>query len=279
MKFSLLKNSCFSRFVFSFLFVFVFAVAGCCVPASAATYDVNDVYNLLNNTTNTYLNTIKNSSGNIDSHVSTMNTNVSNIYSKLNTYLPSLTTISNHIQGLEQKVDYISNVGFESGGVVFSAVTSTASNVDSIRSGLSSSLPSLLADVNQLKEVLASDEDLAMRQGVASRVDQVNDDFFDSSSDSSASLSDYGNVASGLSSFRSNFSTGVSPSRLFDSIFSASDDNYGWYSNETSDALDTSTASRQNAVRKSRSKSFESDTPLLDSYYMDVYSALLGGEE
>lgn len=225
--------------------------------------DVNDVYNLLNNTTNTYLNTIKNNTANSDSRLQS-------IYTDIHTYLPSLQQIENQSQlylfNLANNSNTLVSDIHNSNGVINSSIRSIDSNSSSIKSGLEYYLPGMGSDISQLKEVLASDEDLAIRQSQAQRVDQINDDFLDSSGDASVSLGDLGATKDSVGQIKDALSGGASSSSLWD-IFSPNSVGWGWFSQATMNDLDQTGSNRRSVPR------YE----YLDSYYSDVLSAL-GGE-
>lgn len=260
----------FNRLSFIFIVALV-VIVGAAAPAFAA--DVNDVYNLLNNTTNSYLNTIKNSNAQIESYSSLINTKVGNIYTDIHTYLPSINQISTYNGQMSQDLITIRNSLINSNGSIFSELhsvntltNSISSNVSSIQSGLSSTLPDIHDSVVQLQEVLASDEDLAIRQSQAQRVDQINDDFLDPSGDASVSLGDIGTTKDSVFQLKNALSGGASASTLW-GIFSSNSDGWGWFSQATLNDLDqTGSGGRRSAPR------YE----FLDSYYDDVYSALGG---
>lgn len=269
-----LKLKTMSKIKFRILIISALLAVASSVTAFGA--DVNDVYNLLNNTTNSYLNTIKNSNAQIESYSSNIYSKVNSMQSLMNTYLPSLLTISNHIGGIENTLNYISDVGFESNGIIFTSVNSTASNTSniasysfSILSGLTATLPDIKSSVVQLQQVLASDEDLAIRQDQASRVDAISDDFLSSSGDASVSLGDIGSAKDSVTNIKDSLSGGASQSQLW-TVLGSGSDAWSWFSQSVANDLDQSGS-------QSRLRSSGFSTPYLDDYYRQVYNSL-GGE-
>lgn len=116
----------------------------------------------------------------------------------------------------------------------------------------------------RLAYVLASDERIEAQEAAAANEEAVVDNFIDSTGDGAASPSDIGSVSGLSSGYKQNFATDASPSGIFD-IFNS--DHATWFSQETKNQLDTTTPSRL-------SKSFASETPLLDKQIEDIYDAL-----
>lgn len=118
--------------------------------------------------------------------------------------------------------------------------------------------------IARLAYVHASDEEIAARQKAAANQTAVVNNFIDSSGSGAAPASSFGDVASMSSGYTSNMGTDASASGIWN-IFNSN--NFGWFSQETADQLDTTTAS----TRKGFSK-FE--TPLLDQQIADIYKEL-----
>ena len=132
-----------------------------------------------------------------------------------------------------------------------------ASQTDGIYKWLSA----IQAPVARLSYVLASDERIAAQQAAALAEQEVVDDFIDPTGDSSATASDFGSISDLSSGYQQNFGSTASVSGIFD-IFDSN--NFGWFSSETYQQLDTTVAQR--------GSSFE--TPLLDQQLEDISRAL-----
>lgn len=136
--------------------------------------------------------------------------------------------------------------------------------------GLYSWLSRLQTPLARLAYVHASDEEIAARSAAAPNQEAVVDNFIDSSGRASASVSDIQSISNMSSDFKQSFSTGASPSSIFQ-VFSSS--NWGWFSQETANQLDTTTP----PTRMLRSVSTSFDTPLLDEQIQGIYN-FLGGD-
>lgn len=121
----------------------------------------------------------------------------------------------------------------------------------------------------RLAFVHASDEEIAAREASAPNQNALVDNFIDSSGAASASVADIQSISGMSSGFKQNFSTGANPSSIFQ-IFSSS--NWGWFSHETANQLDTTNS----PTRLLRSVSTSFETPLLDEQIQGVYN-FLGG--
>lgn len=127
--------------------------------------------------------------------------------------------------------------------------------------GIYKYLNSIQAPVARLSYVLASDERIAAQQAAALAEQEVVDDFIDPAGDSSATASDFGSISNLSSGYQHNFGSTASVTGIFD-IFDSN--NFGWFSSETFNQLDTTVATR--------GSSFE--TPLLDQQLEDISRAL-----
>lgn len=235
------------------------ALAGT-LPAFAA--DTTDIYNLLNNTTNTYLNTIKNSVANTDSKVT-------DIKSIMNSYLPNLQSIMNYTFGIDRTLAYISDVAFESNGVLFNAFTNTALNTQYTNqhlTTLNNSISTINSDVHQLKEVLANSTDAAIRNDYQARVSEISNDFLSSNGDASVGLGDIGSSKQSVIALKDSLSGGASSSSLW-SVLTNNSDGWGWFSQATMDDLDQTGSGNRRS-----SNNYE----YLNDYYDQVYSNLGG---
>lgn len=131
--------------------------------------------------------------------------------------------------------------------------------------GLYTWLKNIQAPVARLSYVLASDERIEAQEAAAANEEAVVDNFIDSSGAGSASTSDIGSISDLSSGYKDNFGSSASVTGIFN-IFDSN--NFGWFSQETANQLDTSS-------NNSRSKSgSEFETPLLDQRINDIYDAL-----
>lgn len=150
-------------------------------------------------------------------------------------------------------------------GTVFDDPTDYTSYSNTTYSSFSSAMIGFLEPINEsvirLSYVLASDERMAAQEAAAANEQAVVDNFIDSSGDASASPSDFGSISDLSSGYQQNFGSTASVTGIFD-IFDS--DNFGWFSSETYQQLDTTVAQR--------GSSFE--TPLLDQQLEDISRAL-----
>lgn len=117
----------------------------------------------------------------------------------------------------------------------------------------------------RLGYVLASDSRIEAQEAAAANEQAVVDNFIDSSGAGSASPSDIESISDLSSGYQNNFGSSASVTGIFN-IFDSN--NFGWFSQETANQLDTSS-------NNSRAKSgFEFETPLLDQRINDIYDAL-----
>ena len=113
------------------------------------------------------------------------------------------------------------------------------------------------------------DEALEAKRNNATQTTTVLNNFTGSGS-ASASGSDYGNIASGLSDLKGAFSGGGSSSNAFN-VLGGDSDAWDWFSSEVQNDLDTT----QNRDPNLRGNSISS-TPLLDEYYRVIREILDG---
>ena len=143
--------------------------------------------------------------------------------------------------------------------------TQSSFTPSSATDGIYKYLASIQTPVARLAYVLANDQEIEARDAAAQNQQAVVDDFIDSSGSGSASVSDFGEMASASGSVQQNFNTGYSSTSIWD-VFNQ--DHYGWFSQECASSLDTTGSStRRSAPAYS--------TPLLDAYYEEILS--LGG--
>lgn len=124
-------------------------------------------------------------------------------------------------------------------------------------------------DVARLTYVLASDEEIQAREEARANQTEVFDNFIDPSGSGAASTSDFSNVSDLSSGFKNNISTDASVSGIWN-IFNSN--NFGWFSQETADQLDTS-----NSSTRTLKSSGSYPTPLLDQQTEDILK-YIGGE-
>lgn len=129
--------------------------------------------------------------------------------------------------------------------------------------GLYNWLKNIQIPVARLSYVLASDQRIEAQELAADNEQAVVDYFIDSSGSGAASTNDISAVSDLSAGYKDSFGSDASVSGIFD-IFDS--DHMGWFSQETKNQLDTTTPSR--------SKSSESDTPLLDQQIQDIYKGL-----
>lgn len=138
--------------------------------------------------------------------------------------------------------------------------TSTFTPVSST-DGIYKWLSAIQTPVARLSYVLASDQRIDAQEAAALAEQEVVDNFIDPAGDSSATASDFGSISDLSYGYQQNFGSTASVSGIFD-IFDSN--NFGWFSSETYNQLDTTVAQR--------GSSFE--TPLLDQQLDDISRAL-----
>lgn len=184
----------------------------------------------------------------------------------LGTPLGNIALITN---GLNTNVAMLSNFligGFNTSQTITDWTDLSTSSVTptSVVTGLYNLLGNIQTPVSRLSYVLASDERIEAQEASAANEEAVVDNFIDSSGAGSASPSDIGSLSDLSSGYKDNFGSSASVTGIFN-IFDSN--NFGWFSQETANQLDTSTSTRA----KSGS---EFNTPLLDQRINDIYDAL-----
>lgn len=139
----------------------------------------------------------------------------------------------------------------------------------SLSNGLYTWLSYIQTPLARLAYVHASDEEIVARSAAAPNQEAVVDNFINSSGRAAASVSDIQSISNISSDFKQGFSTGADPSSIFQ-VFSSS--NWGWFSQETANQLDTTNL----PTRMLRSVSTSFDTPLLDEQIQGIYN-FIGG--
>ena len=125
----------------------------------------------------------------------------------------------------------------------------------------------------RLQQVLATDDDLQMRQDSEENKDAAKDAFLSYDSDTSVKPSDIGGLSNLGSGLRNNFDTGtVEASNLFD--FWGSDNTFSWFTQETKDNM-VNVSSSGSGARRARA---QNDEPIYYSPYgehMEEYERLM----
>lgn len=261
--------------------IFISSLIAVASSVTAFGADINDVYNDVHYMRNNLVPDISSLNSMITSSNGgwlTMMNYLSNMNTKMNTYLPDISSIKNSISSVDTKLSTtntnLASVinAINSSNALLTSVNSntsmSASNTSFILSGLTATLPDIKDSVVQLQQVLASDEDLAIRQDQASRVDAISDDFLSSSGDASVSLGDIGSAKDSITNIKDSLSGGASQSQLW-TILGSGSDAWSWFSQSVADDLDQSGS-------QSRLRSSGSSTPYLDDYYRQVYNSLGG---
>lgn len=139
----------------------------------------------------------------------------------------------------------------------------------SLGNGLYKYLAYLQRDVARLTYVMASQEELDMREATLDEQQAVVDGFTGDGAGaiSDTNISDMADFSSGA---QSNFDTGADPSGIWN-VFSA-EEGQEWFTQATANELDTSTASTRSLLRSTPDQGY--DTPLLDAYYEEIFSFL-----
>lgn len=203
----------------------------------------------------------------IEQDTSSIELRVRNIYTDIHQYLPSLSTISTSLTNFYNRNHTdLSNIEVDTSSID-TKFTTLNNQITLLRSGLAdwyNVAYAQAADVNQLQEVLASDEDLAIRRDQASRVDQINDDFLSSSGSASVSLGDLGSASDSITQLKGSLSGGASASSLW-SVLGSGSDGWGWFSSATASDLDSSGLLME-----------DQHYIFLEQYYSDLGLALVG---
>lgn len=125
----------------------------------------------------------------------------------------------------------------------------------------------------RLQQVLATDDDLQMRQDSEENKDAAKDAFLSYDSDTSVKPSDIGGLSNLGSGLRNNFDTGtVEASNLFD--FWGSDNTFSWFTQETKNNM-VNVSSSGSGARRARA---QNDEPIYYSPYgehMEEYERLM----
>lgn len=139
----------------------------------------------------------------------------------------------------------------------------------SLGNGLYKYLAYLQRDVARLTYVMASQEELDMREATLDEQQAVVDGF---TGDGAGAISDtnISDMADFSSGFQDNFDTGADPSGIWN-LFSAQE-GQRWFTQATADELDTTGNNR--SMMRAAAPDPEYETPLLDAYYEEMFSIL-----
>lgn len=138
----------------------------------------------------------------------------------------------------------------------------------SATNGIYTYLAGIQNPLARLAYVHASDEEIAARQKADANQTAVVDNFIDSSGSGAAAPSNFRSVSDLSSGFKDNIVTDASVSGIWN-IFNSN--NFGWFSQETADQLDTSDSSSR-MLKSSGSY----PTPLLNQQTEDILNYLGG---
>lgn len=132
-------------------------------------------------------------------------------------------------------------------------------------------------DIEQLKEVLADDDDLAMKQSIKQQQQVITDDYLSGSGGSSSSIKA---SASELGDFKGigQFVRGISPSGVSVSdiinLFNPDSDNYSifvWFTNQNAVALNPGANSTSRSIK---SNSVSNEPEIITNYLADNIKAI-----
>lgn len=147
-----------------------------------------------------------------------------------------------------------------------STLTQVGFTPESAIQGLYRYLAFTQRDVARLAYVFANDEELEARELAQANQEQVLDDFIDPDGSGSVSPTDIGNMTDASDGFKSNFSTNVGSSHIWD-VFDNS--RYNWFTQQTKNQLDTT---QQTRLLKAVQDDYP--TPLLDNYYNEIFGII-----
>lgn len=154
-----------------------------------------------------------------------------------------------------------------------SGLKGDTSNLISISGNIKSDTSDLLVGLEKLVFMYADDDSLAAKRAESGKTQSVVNSFTGSGS-SSASVSDFADVSSGLNDLKNSFSGGASPSQAF-SVLGSSSESWWWFSNEVSESLDTTNSGLSGSGSRLRGAS-GFDHPLYDSYLGFIFSHIGG---
>lgn len=216
-----------------------------------------------------YLEPIYDNSVTIDSNVSTINTDFHSLMSGW-----SLTQLQSQYIN-KNSPSWFGVVGY-SVNEVYQKLTGQKINVTAMTDsdfGKSPWYKGVYGALYRLQQVLATDDDLQMRQDSEENKDTAKDAFLSYDSDTSVKPSDIGGLSNLGSGLRNNFDTGtVEASNLFD--FWGSDNTFSWFTQETKDNM-VNVSSSGSGARRARA---QNDEPIYYSPYgehMEEYERLM----
>ena len=216
-----------------------------------------------------WLNEIYNKSVTIDSDTSSINTDFHSLMSGWSlSQLPSRYINKN-------SPSWFGVVGY-SVNEVYKKLTGEKINVTAMTDsdfGKSPWYKGVYGALYRLQQVLATDDDLQMRQDSEENKDAAKDAFLSYDSDTSVKPSDIGGLSNLGSGLRNNFDTGtVEASNLFD--FWGSDNTFSWFTQETKNNM-VNVSSSGSGARRARA---QNDEPIYYSPYgehMEEYERLM----
>ena len=115
-------------------------------------------------------------------------------------------------------------------------------------------------DVARLAHVIASDDEITARDLAHDNQESVTDEFINPNGQGSVSVGNIEDLSDMSGSLKDNFDTGVSPSGIW-AVFN--NDKYNWFTSETRNMIEPQTRGAN-----------DYPTPLLDSYYNELFGIL-----
>lgn len=214
--------------------------------------------------------------GDIKTEIASLKTTVSNIYSKIPSSSGSaadLTTVNSNTTQIKSDVGQL---------VIKQDATMTYAQYINDKIGTLNGYISLVkSDVQQLKEVLASDEDKAIRDSQKENSTAIKDSFLSgSSSGSSLGKSDFGDLSSIGGTYKdvTSLNGQASLSSFTDGLTQSHSQGSRWFSSSNRDSLDTvPKASTSSSAASARSRASDPD-PYNMNGFDSQYSWLFGGD-
>lgn len=219
---------------------------------------------------------IKTYTNDIKTDIASLKTTVSNIYSKMPSSsgtASDLTTVNSNTTQIKSDVGQL---------VIKQNATMTyAQYINDKIDTLNGYISSVKSDVQQLKEVLASDEDKAMRDAQKENSAEVKDSFLSgSSSGSSLGKSDFSDLSSIGGTYKdvTSLNGQASLSSFTAGLTQSHSQGSRWFSAGNRDSLDTvPKASTSSAAARARSRASDPD-PYNMNGFDSQYSWLFGGD-
>lgn len=168
------------------------------------------------------------------SDVATIRAAITNYYPFFNNHLVDLMNTTENIRVALYALYNNTFYGFQDR---FQALTNAVGNMNQYFNAYGTDV---VQDIFALRDFIVDPQIQQAKDDYASRSAIVADDFLSSSGSASASLSDFGGVASGLSDIKSSFSGGGSAADAF-SVLSGSGVAWGWYTDAVKNDMDSTT--------------------------------------